>query len=135
MGTWGVGPFEEDSAADWVIELDAVEPEDRAGMIERTLRETADHEDYLEQPTAAEAVAAAAVTAELLSGDGQFPPGAPQFLVRGEHVELEEGVSELATRALDRVVGEDSEWRELWAESGELANAIAMVDGLRRRLS
>jgi hypothetical protein len=34
-------------------------------------------------------------------------------------------------RALDRIVGDDSEWRELWEESGDGAPALATVEQIR----
>jgi hypothetical protein len=40
-------------------------------------------------------------------------------------------VPPLAIQALDRIVGEDSEWRELWDEGGEGAPALAVLQQLR----
>ncbi|WP_425553795.1 DUF4259 domain-containing protein [Dactylosporangium salmoneum] len=40
-------------------------------------------------------------------------------------------VPALAIRALDRIVGDDSEWRELWDESTEGAPAVAALQQLR----
>lgn len=40
----------------------------------------------------------------------------------------------LAVQALDRVVDEDSEWRELWHEGSDADEALEVIAGLRARL-
>lgn len=37
MGTWDVGPFDNDTAADWCDALDAASPDAREGIIRETL--------------------------------------------------------------------------------------------------
>lgn len=113
VGTWGVGPFDNDTALDWRDDLDEAPPADRVQLVRAAL-EAADDEGYLDYDVAAEAVAAAAVVAS--------DPALPTEL------------RPLAVRALDRVIGPDSEWRQLWSESDELPDALAGVRQLRATL-
>jgi hypothetical protein len=106
-------PFDDDAAEDWSIEVDESSPADRVLLIERSLRAVAECDGYLEQPVAAEGLAASAVLAYLRVGRGKLSLSGPGFLRRGEHLEASVELDSLAVRALDRIVGVDSEWREL----------------------
>lgn len=143
MGTWGRGAFENDDAADWAAELDDCSPEAREAYVISTLREAlhaCDTDDYLEVTEGSEAIAAAAVVAASLLGAEELAEGssAPRLFERGERLSFPPSAAALAVLALDCVLGEDSEWRELWAESGDEGvgdgSAISLVDSLRERL-
>lgn len=70
MGTWDVGPFDNDTAADWCGDLDEAAPEQRAAVNRDALSRVAEHGDeYLDSDDAVEAIAAAAIVAS------QFPGG------------------------------------------------------------
>ncbi len=60
MGTWGIGPFDNDTAADFAGDLDEAPMEQREAMIRRVLKRAAEPADYLITPDAERAVAAAA---------------------------------------------------------------------------
>ncbi|MBC9716731.1 DUF4259 domain-containing protein [Streptomyces sp. TRM66268-LWL] len=66
MGTWDIGPFDNDTAADFAIALDEAEPEGRLNLIRNVLVRTADATGYLQE--AQEAVAAAALIAAQCPG-------------------------------------------------------------------
>ncbi|SDT06974.1 protein of unknown function [Microlunatus soli] len=134
MGAWGTGPFDDDSAMDWAYGLDEADLSTRRRLIDDALRAAVSCDDYVEQPVAAEAIAAAAVVAQLWGGVVPEWSG-PRFLVQGERLEIDEESAELAARALDRVVADGSEWRELWEEAGELDDARSMLCDLKSRLS
>jgi hypothetical protein len=137
VGTWDKGPFDNDAAADWSGQLDDAEPEDRLDLIRSTLSAAADELDYLDSHEACEAVAAAAVVAsQLAGGDLIDSPYAPDFLLAGESLELERDVPPLAVRALDRIMAEESEWRDLWEDASERDRdgAFAVVARLRSAL-
>lgn len=119
MGAWDYGPFDNDHAADWCARLHHAEPGERTALLRRTLTETADTADYLESDEASAAVAAAALVAGTLPGGTPVTSAyAPTFLTEGGTLEIGEGTTELAVRALERVLGADSEWVELWADGG-----------------
>lgn len=136
MGAWGSGPFDNDDAADWSGELNDAEPGERVEMIRAALTRAAQEDDYVELDTAHVAIAAAAVVA------AQRPEGtpvesvyAPEFLTGGEDLDLPEEFTELAIRALDRVVSDESEWREQWEDADELSEALAALVPLREGLT
>ena len=89
-------------------------------------------DDYLDSDVAAEAIAAAALVASQLRGGTKVTSAsAPDFVLAGGRLELADDVPDLAVQALDRIVGEDSEWRELWDESDDSASAFATARHLR----
>jgi Domain of unknown function (DUF4259) len=137
MGTWDVGPFDNDTAADWCGDLDDAAPEQRAALIREALSRVAAHGDeYLDSGDAVEAIAAAAIVASQLPGGPPITTSyAPDFLLEGGTVEVSDDVPAIAVRALDRIVEEDSEWRELWEEAEEsYPQALASVQSIRATL-
>lgn len=137
MGTWDVGPFDNDLAADWCVRLDKAAPEQRETLIREALSWVAEHGDeYLEINEAVEAMVAAAIVAsQLPGGTAVETPYAPDFLLAGGRVEVADDIPAIAVRALDRIVGDDSEWRELWAEAEEsYPQALASVQAIRESL-
>ncbi|MFF9056823.1 DUF4259 domain-containing protein [Streptomyces erythrochromogenes] len=75
-GTWGIAPFDNDTAADFGDELDAAAWEEREPMIRKTLRRAAAPADCLDAPDAERAVAAAALVVS------QHPAGEPEWAGR-----------------------------------------------------
>ncbi|MDP9794969.1 hypothetical protein J2S43_003481 [Catenuloplanes nepalensis] len=137
MGTWDVGPFDNDTAADWCGDLNEAAPERRAALIRAVLSRVAAHGDgFLDSRDAEQAIAAAAIVASRLPGGAAIDtPYAPGFLLEGGPVEVADDVPAIAVRALERIVGDDSEWRELWAEAeGSYPQALASVKAIRDTL-
>ncbi|MET7668658.1 DUF4259 domain-containing protein [Micromonospora luteifusca] len=133
MGTWDDGPFDNDSAADWCGDLHEADPSVRAAMVRAALATAALSTDYLDHDDAASAIAAAAIVAsQMPGGDPITSPYAPDFLLAGESLDLDD-LSQLAVEALDRVLGDDSEWRSLWGEAG--ASEFPQINKLRAVLS
>ncbi|MFE6748544.1 DUF4259 domain-containing protein [Kitasatospora purpeofusca] len=118
MGTWDIGHFDNDTAADFCAGLDEAAAGDREGVVRRVLTLAADTgaEQYLDFDEAVEAVAAAALVAS------QCPDGAPVTSAYGPDEPLPEFAVDLrpiAASALDRVLADESELAELWDESEE----------------
>ncbi|MEU7861743.1 DUF4259 domain-containing protein [Nonomuraea sp. NPDC049141] len=134
MGTWDVGPFDNDSAADWCGDLHNAAPKRRPALIRKALKGAAGRAKYLDSDEAVEAIAAAAIVASQRSGVPITSPYAPDFLLEGGRVEVDDELVALAARALDRVMGEGSEWLELWEESGSSSEAVAVIEGIRGAL-
>ncbi|WP_153451426.1 DUF4259 domain-containing protein [Streptomyces smaragdinus] len=127
MGTWGMGPFDNDHAADFAGDLDELPADERLGAIEKALLMAAEGEGYLDGDLGDHAVAGAAVIAAGLPGGdplGVYGPEEPMAEIPG-------WIPALAVRALDRVVGEESELAELWDESGRGQQWRAVVRRLR----
>ncbi|MFI2610488.1 DUF4259 domain-containing protein [Kitasatospora sp. NPDC018619] len=116
MGTWDIGHFDNDSAADFCGGLDDAAPGEREGLLRSALLRALGAEDFLDSDEAAEAVAAAALVA------AQCPGGAAVTTAYGPKEPIPPLSAELrplAAQALDRVVAEESELAELWDETGE----------------
>ncbi|GHE98199.1 DUF4259 domain-containing protein [Streptomyces griseoluteus] len=114
MGTWDVGPFDNDTAADFCGDLDEAAAGEREGIVRGALTRVIDTVNYLEAPEAEVAVAAAALVA------AQCPRGEPADPVYGPEELLPDlsGLRDLARQALDRVMTKPSELMGLWGESG-----------------
>jgi hypothetical protein len=130
MGAWGVSTFENDDAGDWVYRLE--ETEDLA-LLEQTLRAAADPAGYLESPACSEALAAAEVVAALAGRPAPDLPEEVHVWVKAHRQKVAPGLRDLAIRAVDQVAG-DSELKELWQESDEMAAWADRVQELRGRL-
>lgn len=114
MGTWDIGPFDNDTAADFADDLDEAAVEERESMVRGALKRAADHADYLDAPDAERAVAAAALVV------AQHPDGEPACSIMGPSEQLPEFPADLRTLAvdaLDQVVAELSELAQLWGEA------------------
>jgi hypothetical protein len=133
MGTWDVGPFDNDTAADWCSDLHDAAAAQRSATARSAFSAVLDNgDDYLDSDLAVEAIAAAAIVASQLPGGATITSSyAPDFLLEGGSIDVPDDVPALAVRALDRIVGDDSEWRELWEESGNGASALAALEQIR----
>ncbi|MGW7443020.1 DUF4259 domain-containing protein [Kitasatospora sp. NPDC054795] len=117
MGTWGIGPFDNDTAADFADALDEAAEREREAVVRTALIRTVPprgRPEYLEYREGTEAVAAAALVAAQCPGDApvdtSYRPdqALPVFAT---------GLRSLAVEALHRVVAEASELAELWDEA------------------
>ncbi|MFJ8747569.1 DUF4259 domain-containing protein [Embleya sp. NPDC127516] len=111
MGTWGMGPFQNDTAADFSQTLDETDASEREAVVRQVLRAAVRTQEHLE-----EAIAAARLIA------ARQPAGEPVDDVFGPKEPMPafpDDVRVLAVEALDRVVAEGSYIAELWDESGE----------------
>jgi hypothetical protein len=137
MGTWAVGAFGNDFALDWAQDLQ--ESKDLF-FIEDTLNNvlSADSANYLEAPFGAEGLAAIEVLARLY--------GKPRLQDEGS-AEVDAWVAEVSKkakrrtdlidkslRAIEHILSERSELRELWQDSDEYDNWRASVDDLKARI-
>ncbi|MFP8961254.1 DUF4259 domain-containing protein [Streptomyces nanhaiensis] len=114
MGTWDLGPFENDTAADFAGALDGTAPDERESLVRTTLGRAVRARGYLDGSEGEKAVAAAALVA------AQCPGGEPVSEYYGPKEALPAfsgDLRPLAVEALDRVVAEESELAELWAET------------------
>ncbi|WP_138894059.1 DUF4259 domain-containing protein [Streptomyces chryseus] len=75
MGTWDVGPFDNDTAADFGGDLDEVAAGEREGIVRSALTRVIDTAAYLEAPESEVAVAAL-VAAQCPGGEPADPTGA-----------------------------------------------------------
>lgn len=130
MGTWGVGPFDNDAAADFATELDNAEVGDRQAMIRGVLLRTVDATGYLYE--AQEAVAAAAlVAAQCPGGDPIEEDDGPETPMPMFAVDLRV----LAVEALDRISNDEFGLVESWVTPEEGKQWLSSINRLRAILA
>lgn len=114
MGTWDIGPFNNDTAADFGGDLDEAATDERESMIRAVLKRAADAVDHLGISEGERAVAAVALVV------GQHPDGEPacsNYGLSEPLPALPADLRTLAVDALDQVVSELSELAEQWVEA------------------
>lgn len=135
MGAWGVLAFDNDAANDWACHLEGA---DDLALVESALDEVAaTGTDYLDSDVACDALAACEVLARLRGQPGYtnaYTEKVDQWVAAHKgRIVPSEGLLARASAAIDRILDEDSELRELWGESdGEEWRAA--VEELRGRL-
>ncbi|MGV9289257.1 DUF4259 domain-containing protein [Streptomyces sp. NPDC003719] len=114
VGTWEMGPFDNDMAADFANILDDAAPDQREDLVRATLSRAVQAGDYLEAPEGEEAVAAAAlIAAQCPGGDAVSASYGPEEPMPA----FADDLRLLAVDALDRVVAKESEIAALWNET------------------
>ncbi len=134
MGAWGHETFANDAALDWCGDLETAQD---LSFVEETLSAVIEDDDnFLDSDLACEALAACEVIARLKGNWGRrdtysakvdrwveaHPQPVPARLVRR------------ATKAIDRIIDEDSELRELWYEGNAGEDWMLCVTDLRSRV-
>lgn len=131
MGAWGVGPFENDDAMDFVGSLEG------AGLepVEGALDAVTDGPDSVESHVASVGLAAAEAVAVLRGRPAaDVPAEVTAWAAIGRRLRLSTLFFQKAQQAAERIKAE-SELKALWAESGEEAAWTSRVDDLISRLA
>lgn len=133
MGAWGPLAFDNDGANDWAYDLANI---DNLTLVEGAF-DAVDEAgaDYLEQDAACNALAACEVLARLRGRPGH-QNGYTEKVDRWVRAHAVRPSPELLARAeavIDRILGPESELRELW-EEGDAAPWRAAVEDLRQRV-
>lgn len=134
MGAWGTDSFGNDDAADWAFQLEGY---DDLSLVEETIAKVvAPPAEYLDASEASEAIAAVEAVARLQGNWGKRSAYTEPLDVWVERVKLTPQVTLVnqALAALDRIVAEHSELRELWDDSEEAEAWLAAVAELRGRV-
>ena len=135
MGTWGVLAFDNDSANDWAYRLDEIND---LSLVESALDEVvARGEDDLDSDFAVEALAACELLARLRGNPGYtnaFTEKVDRWAAaHKDRLIPSASLLERASAAIDRIIGDDSELREMW-EDVDAGKWLAAVEDLRRRM-
>lgn len=120
MGTWSHEPFGNDTANDWAYDL---EEKKDFSLVEQALQRVLDNgSDYLDSDIAVEAVAASEVLAKALGRGTQSDAYTEKVdaWLRSVATKPSSDLLTKARQALARILGPDSELRELWEESADL---------------
>jgi hypothetical protein len=134
MGTWNIGPFDNDDASDLVddvIKKGVKRAEDAIGRVLKV------GSNYLEAPEAQQGIAAAEIIAQLSGGSSAVEESIPELSewTLRQLVKPSEEVVHRAQAAVNRVLAEPSELLELWSEAEEFDAWRASVQGLADRLA
>jgi hypothetical protein len=131
MGTWSHEPFGNDSACDWAYDLQG-QPD--FALVAQAIKNVLDNGDeYLDSDLSVEAVAAAEVLAKAI-GRGTQTDAYTESVdswIRSLAVKPSPDLIEQAHAALSRILGEDSELRELWEESDDLEKWLSSINALQ----
>lgn len=132
MGTWGIKTFEDDTACDWIYDL---EESDGLEFLRASLN-PAEEGGYLRFMSCVPILCASEVIHGILFGPRE---GLPEDAIKwiGENKGLDvAGLRALCVEKIGRVLGENSELNELWEENEEeyaswKANVVALQEALR----
>ncbi len=118
MGTWGEKNFENDTAGDWIYDLE--EQADVRSFLVETLQKVsgAGKDDYIEASECYEALAAAEVICAMRSRPCTDLPDEVKAILEKHPVEPDVDLLALASDAAGRILA-DSELKELWDETEE----------------
>lgn len=133
MGTWGTGSFENDDAADFMI--DVLDSGDLS-LIREVLDNVLTSTEYVEAPDAALAIVAAEIAAAALGRAtlaAQQEAGLADWLARIRPT-IDDDLRQQAVNALRRILAEHSELRELWEETEDFQDWQATVKDLGQQL-
>lgn len=135
MGTWSHEPFGNDTASDWTYELEETKD---LSLIETALDNVLEMgEDYLEAPTAEEAIGAVEVLAKLLGRGTQSDAYTEKVddWVKSIKQKPSPALLQKAQVAIGRILADDSELLELWRDSDDFEAWQASLALLRDAVS
>ncbi|MEA9554841.1 DUF4259 domain-containing protein [Xanthomonas nasturtii] len=133
MGCWGIGSFDNDTAADWVCDL--TEAGDLSLVREAIAAVLATDSD-VDSTDATTALAAIEVIVAALgrpTAEALDEPDVVEWIDRVKPLPDAQLTSD-AAQAIDRILGPTSELRELWEDTDDFNEWQAEVRGLRSRL-
>ena len=133
MGAWGTGNFDNDTALDWVFELEEVND---LSLIEKTINAVFD-DDYIDSDIGCEALIAIEAIARLIGNFGKDNSYAEDLdsWVKSHNFDVNNELIVRGKKALDLIVSEKSELYELWEETEDFDTWKNEIDDLRARLN
>ncbi|BBM02477.1 DUF4259 domain-containing protein [Microbulbifer sp. GL-2] len=137
MGAWSEENFGNDDAGDWIYELERSKGTDTLLLPIKTIIL---NDEYLESPDCSEALAAAEVVAAGLTGDSSsIPKEALDWLNKkpglfGKKPQIETEHGSMARQCVQKII-DNSELKELWAETEDFAKWLSIQRNLIEKLS
>ncbi len=134
MGAWGIGNFDNDTAADWALNLENCND---LSFVEETLQQVlGGEEDFLDADLACEALAAIEVVARLRGNWGERSAySQPVDTWVEEHkLVVPPLLIDKSIKAIDRILAESSELNELWKETEEYEAWKGQLISLKKRV-
>lgn len=133
MGAWGYEIFDNDAACDWQVQLFA---SDDLSLIEASLQSVVEAGDFIDTYEASEALAACETIAHLRGRPGlhEAPFDNLSAWVNGhKHLPVEPLVP-LAKQALQRIVSDDCDLKQVWQETDYFDKWLATVEDVASRI-
>ena len=131
MGTWQVGPFDNDVAMDLFDEIEETPDDQVLAKLSKVLTAVAERPGRVELDEGHLAVAAAGLVAAGRSHSASTGnPSVDEWLSR-HRPSVDPASARIALAALDRVSGPDSEWMDLWATTDRRRAVEERLEGLR----
>jgi hypothetical protein len=135
MGTWQVGPFDNDVAMDFFDEIEQTPDEQVPAKLSSVLTAVTERPGRVELDEGHLAVAAAGLVAAGRSRSAATGnPSVDEWLSDHRPV-TDSACARLALAALDRVSGPDSEWMALWAVTDSREAVRERLEDLRTVLA
>ncbi|HEX4789288.1 MAG TPA: DUF4259 domain-containing protein [Actinospica sp.] len=135
MGTWHVGPFDNDVAMDFFDEIEETPDDQVLEKLSKVLTAVAERPGRVELNEGHLAVAAAGLIAAGRSRSAATGnPSVDEWLGRHRPA-VDKAATRIALSALDRVSGPDSEWMDLWATTDQRDAVEQRIEGLRKILT
>ena len=141
MGTWSIDSFGNDDACDWV---EGLEQSNDLALVKSAVNVViAQGAEYLEAPTAAEALAAIEVIACLQGNWGEpipsyfanpFAKNANEW-VKQHQLQPPPLLAQNAHRVIERILAKNSELNNLWRESEKYGAWVDSVIALKKRVN
>jgi hypothetical protein len=135
MGTWQVGPFDNDVAMDFFDEIEETPDDQVLRKLSSVLSAVAERPGRVELHEGHLAVAAAGLVAAGRSGGAATGNPSVDEWLSLHRPATDQDSARIALAALDRVGGPDSEWMDLWATTDQRSEVEARLDGLRAVLA
>ncbi len=134
MGTWDIGIFDNDTACDWLYELE--DREDLSLVLQALENVIEVEDDYLDAPDAEKALAAAETVARLKGNGGKSNASTEildQWVGHAKIVPAKDIVKK-SMIVIDRILREPSELLANWKEESDFDDWKNVIADLKERL-
>ncbi|MBS2963452.1 DUF4259 domain-containing protein [Actinocrinis puniceicyclus] len=135
MGTWQVGPFDNDDAMDFFDEVEETPDSEVPPKLRETLVAVVERPGKVELQEGHVAVAAACLVAAGRSRAAATGNSSVDAWLTAHRPQVTAEDQRVALAALDRVTGPDSEWMALWANTPSSAALEERIASLRQVLN
>ncbi len=135
MGAWGIGNFDNDTAADWALEFENSED---LTLVKEIIEQVLNgDEEYLDADLACEALAAIEVVARLGGNWGEKSAYSEPVdnWVEEHNLAVSPDLIADCIKTIDRILGKNSELNELWKESEDYEAWKGRLEDLKNRVS
>lgn len=134
MGVWSTGVLGNDSAEDWLDEF-LIDPE--LEVIEEAISAVTSGNDYIEADEASACLAACEVLARINGHPPSQPVGTEELdeWIQENPQSVPEELLRLAIESIDKILGPNSELRELWEDEDQGEDWTAALIDLKQRVA